>query len=107
MIIKCVKLECELCGNLASIQIFYNKSGIVKYARARHYLSMLNRKPQFEYHQQSLDYIERKLGELPIIRAENGHIGQLNNNVDLQKTESGLEQRNWSWGWAFKLRSHR
>jgi hypothetical protein len=67
MKIKCVKFPCERCGNLATIQVFYNKSGVVKYARARHYLNKQNGKPQFEYHQQSLQYLEKKLGELSYI----------------------------------------
>jgi len=58
----------------------------------------VNGKPQFQYHQQSIDYIKEKLGELPIGNAEIGHIGQLDNN-DQQKTELSLEQGNWSWGW--------
>jgi len=66
MKIKCEKFECEVCNKLASIQVFYNRSGIIKYGRARHYTGQVNGKPQIEYHQQSLQYIERKLGELPL-----------------------------------------
>ena len=70
---KCVKLDCEVSGKSASIQVFYNKSGEAKYARARHYIGRLNGKLKFEYHQQTLDYII-------------GHIGQTF-YVDLEKTE--------------------
>ncbi len=94
MKIKCVKLECEVCGKLASIQIFYDKSGVPKYARSRHYLNRVNGKPQFEYHQQSLEYIQRKLRELAIDNTEIGHSMQCMNvdmNVDHLETK-------WSWG---------
>jgi hypothetical protein len=93
--IKCVRFECEVCNKLASIQVFYNKSGAIKYARARHYSGILNGKPQFEYHQQSLEYVQRKLGEIPIDKAEIGHSG-LHINDDLKKPESRLDK---SWGW--------
>jgi hypothetical protein len=37
--IKCVKtLHCPVCGDKGSIQVFFNKSGEVKYARTRHYI---------------------------------------------------------------------
>jgi hypothetical protein len=89
MKIKCLRFECESCSKLASIQVFYNKGGIVKYARARHYTGQQNGKPPFEYHQQSLEYIQRKLGEMPMDKTEIGHIGQNGQsvNVDLKKPE--------------------
>ena len=33
---------------------------------ARHHLKRVKGKPQFEYHQQSVEHISRKLGELPL-----------------------------------------
>ena len=62
MKIKCYRFPCEECNNLASIQVFYRKNGSVGYARARHYGS----DKKFYYHQQSLDYVNCKLGELSI-----------------------------------------
>jgi hypothetical protein len=97
MKIKCVRFPCEVCSKLASIQVFYNKSGAIKYARARHYTGQLNGKPQFEYHQQSLNYIERKLGEIPIVKTEIGHIGQQIND-DLQKPELSSKSRTMAGG---------
>ena len=73
-----------------SIQVFCNKSGEVKYARARHCSGILNGKPQFGYHQQSLDYIQRKLGEMP--NAEIGQVGQ-EFNVDQVKPELSSKLR--------------
>jgi len=91
MKIKCLKSEGEIWGNLASIQVFYNLSGEVKYSRARHYTGRINGKPQFEYHQQTSDYIQRKLNEMPKetypnISNKNGHIGQ--NANDDQKRQN-------------------
>jgi len=63
----------------------YNKAGTVKYARARHYTSQQNGQLQFEYLQQSLEYLQRKLCETP--KSEIGYVGQ-ELNVDLQKEES-------------------
>ena len=83
MKIKCVKLDCEVCGKPASIQLFINKSGAIKYARARHYIGRENNKPQFEYHQQTLSYISQKLGTLKI--GHNGHTV----NDDLEKPQLG------------------
>jgi hypothetical protein len=97
MKIKCLRFECEICTKLASIQLFYNKSGEVKYARARHYSGQLNGKPQFEYHQQSLDYIQRKLSEMPTGNAEIGHIGQ-DINDDLLKQELSSNLRSMAGG---------
>ena len=95
MKIKCLRFECEVCSKLASIQVFYNKSGAIKYARARHYSGILNGKPQFEYHQQSLQYIERKLDELHLDKIEIGPIGQQVND-DLNQPKTRLDK---SWGW--------
>jgi hypothetical protein len=51
----------------------------VKYARARHYLGRKNNKPQFEYHQQYLGYIQSKLRELPNDIGQMGHTTLVNN----------------------------
>jgi hypothetical protein len=97
MKIKCLRFECEVCNRLASIKVFCNRNGAMKYARARHYLSRVNSKPHFEYHQQSLEYIQRKLRELPM-DSKIGNIGQLP-NVDLNKAESSSKQETKSRGW--------
>ena len=92
--------ECQLRKS-AFIQVFFNKSGTVNYARARHYSGQLNGKPQFEYHQQSLQYIERKLSEMPMVNAEIGHIGQQIND-DLQKPELSFKLRSMAGGEGFE-----
>ena len=100
MRIKCEKFECEVCSKLASIQVFYNKSGGIKYARARHYTGTLNGKPQFQYHPQNTEALKTLLKTQPISltteKAENGQIGQAKNN-DLLKPENSLNQQN-RWG---------
>ncbi len=94
--IKCLRFEFEICNKLASIQVFHNKTGAIKYARARHYVEQSNGKPSFEYHQQTLQYINRKISELP--KTEIGHNRQRIND-DLNKPKLSLEQENRSWGW--------
>jgi hypothetical protein len=76
MKIKCKQFECEVCKRIASIQIFYNNAGAVKYARARHYSGLINGKPKFEYHKQSIEYLGKTLGQ-----------DQLASNIDLERTE--------------------
>lgn len=93
MRIKYVKFDCEVCGKSASIQVFYNKAGIAKYARARHYIGRVNGKPQFEYHQQSLVYIQNIFGYFEI-----GHGGHVVND-DLEKLTFASKIHNKSWGW--------
>ena len=63
MKIKGYRFPCEVCGEnkvISSIQVFFRKNGEVSYARARHFSA----DKKFYYHQQSLEYTNRKLGEL-------------------------------------------
>ncbi len=57
------RFNCEVCGKVDLIQVFFRADGTVRYGRARHYLRRINGKPQFEYHLQSLEYLHRKLCE--------------------------------------------
>ena len=66
MKIKGYRFPCEVCGEgkvVCSIQGFFRKNGEVSYAKARHYGS----DKKFHYHQQTLEYVNRKLGEIGII----------------------------------------
>lgn len=65
MKIKGYRLPCEVCNNsvVCSVQVFFRKNGEVSYARARHY----GADKKFYYHQQNLEYVNRKLGEIGII----------------------------------------
>jgi len=101
MKIKCLRFECEVCIKSASIQVFYNKSGTVKYAIATHYKGQLNGKPQFEYHQLSLAYIQRKLNEMPkednpIAIDQCGHIGQKINDDQPKSDSTTILERDWA-----------
>jgi hypothetical protein len=48
---------------VSSIQVFFRKNGEVSYARARHF----GADKKFYYHQQSLEYTNKKLRELATI----------------------------------------
>ena len=82
--IKGYRFECEVCHNLASIQVFYRKDGQVGYSRARH----LGADKRFYYHQQSLDYVNTKLKELSNI--EHGQDSK-DNSIDQSKVEASSE----------------
>ena len=63
MKVKGYRFPCEVCGEnkiVSSIQVFYRKDGSVSYARARHF----GAGKKFYYHQQSLEYVNRKLREI-------------------------------------------
>ena len=67
MKIKCYRFPCEVCNNsiVCSVQVFFRKNLEVSYARARHY----GADKKFYYHQQSLEYVNRKLKKIGIIAA--------------------------------------
>ena len=100
MEIKCARFLCQVCSKLASIQLFCNRSGDIKYARARHYSGTLSGKPQFQYHLQNVDVLKTLLKtqsiSLTTEKAQSGQVGQAN-NIDLLKPEKCLNQQN-SWG---------
>jgi len=73
MKIKGYKFQCEVCGEnkiVSSIQVFFRKNGEVPYARARHY----GADKKFYYHQQSLEYTNRKLENYPTLNIVKGLI---------------------------------
>jgi len=57
----------------------------------------MNGKPQFEYHQQSLEYLQRKLNQI-LKEDKSNKIGQIGHstNIDLEKIEKGTILEN-SW----------
>jgi hypothetical protein len=99
MKIKCVKFPCQVCSKSASIQVFYNNSGVAKYARARHYTGQLDGKPQFEYHQQNIEALKTLLKtqgiSLNTEKASSGQIGQTQTikQHDLDKPKDSLFQQ--------------
>ena len=58
----------------------------------------MNGKPQFDYHQQSLEYIQRKLNQIPkdVNHQILGQLGQLNND-DLDKAQTNtILEKSWA-----------
>jgi hypothetical protein len=77
MRIKCFKLPCEVCNQVSTVQVFLRANGEVSYGRARHYQRLNEaKKPVFEYHPQSKEYLTEKL---KFILAK---IDQKQNNID-------------------------
>ncbi len=86
MKIKSYRFECEVCNNsvVSSIQVFFRKNGEVSYARARHY----GADKKFYYHQQSIEYTNRKLGEIVTIDPCQGFDTK---SIEQTGLESGLK----------------
>jgi hypothetical protein len=82
--IKGYRFECEVCQVRTSIQVFFRADGQVGYARARH----LGENKRFYYHQQSIDYVNSKLGELSNIEHGQGLKGK---SIEQAGIESGLK----------------
>ncbi len=87
MKIKGYRFPCEVCGEgkvVCSVQVFFRKNGEVSYARARHF----GADKKFYYHQQTLEYVKRKLGEIANIDP-----GQDSNNksIDQNVIEKGAK----------------
>jgi len=97
MKICCEKFECIVCGKVSTIQLFFRGNGELAYGRARHYKGRINDKPKFEYHPKSIEYLQRKLNQIPKYDKSN-KIGQIGHstNIDPQKTEEGTILKN-SW----------
>ena len=100
-VIKCYKLNCEVCGKEGTAQVFYNKAGQLKYGRVRHYLRLNeSKKPQFEYHKiEDLEALKTELSQQGISLSKIGQAGQAQNlnTLDLQLRSS---RRNLQTRWA-------
>jgi acetylglutamate synthase len=88
---KCVKMECPICHNAGSVQLFINKDGKLRYARTRHYshLHKHSKKPQFTYCKiENLDMLKPQVEKQGIIISSCGQDGQGQklNTHDLQLT---------------------
>ncbi len=81
----------------------------MRYGRARHYLKRLNGKPQFEYHQQSIEYLQRKLSEessndkvsisseAPLNNEHIVHHEHTANDELQNKAQNSLDSKNRAW----------
>jgi hypothetical protein len=79
------------------IQVFHNIGGEIKYAKAMQYRGRQNGKPQFDYHQQYLEYIQRKLNQIPkdVNHQIVDQLGQIKNgNIDGAQSSTILKK---SW----------
>ena len=86
MKIKCQKLKCKVCGIEGTAQLFYNNAGQLRYGRVRHYLKLNEaKKPMFEYHKQSKEYLIEKLKV--ILPKIDQHIDLNQGNVDQKLKE--------------------
>ena len=92
--IKGYRFECEVCQVKTSIQVFYRKDGQVGYSRARH----LGADKKFYYHQQSLEYVNRKLGELSIEPCQ----GFNNKSIEQTTINSDFKPRTMAGGEGFE-----
>jgi hypothetical protein len=86
MKIKCVKIECPICGNNGSCQLFLNRDNRISYARVRHYshIEKESKKPQFTYCKlNDLDALKTLLLNkgisLSTDKTKSGQIGQKSN----------------------------
>ena len=111
MRIKCVKLQCPICGRQGSTQLFLNRLDQIRYARTRHYshINKDSKKPRFTYHKiDDLEALKTLLSnqgiQLNTDKAYNGQIGQ---NTDDQKLrETSLISLNRGAGSSARIEHH-
>ncbi len=115
MKIKCVKLQCPVCGKSGSTQLFMNRVGQIRYARVRHYshIDKVSRKPQFTYHKiENLDLLKTLLSNQGIqLNTKKTIIGQLGQtgqqgNIDLKLKQISLDCRNSGAGSSARIEHH-
>ncbi len=92
-------MECQ-CGQQGLAQVFYNKEGIFKYGRFRHFShnDAVSHKPQFAYctieNLDSLkDLLKTQAISLTTEKAMDGQLGHTDNG-DLAEPEISLNQQN-------------
>ena len=111
MRIKCVKLQCPICGNLGSTQLFLNKSNQIRYARTRHYshIDKDSKKPQFTYCKiEKLNALKTLLSNHNIQlnnKPHNGQSGQ-HNNIDQKLNEINLKSVKSGAGSSARIEHH-
>ena len=89
MKIKGYRFPCEVCNNSVdcSVHVFFRADGQVGYARARH----LGANKKFYYHQQSLEYTNKKLRELVTIEHSQGFDKSIGHNTVESSQKAELE----------------
>ena len=102
---KCIKAECPICHCTGAIQLFLNNSGIVRYARTKHYshTDKVSKKPQFTYCKiEDLDALKTLLSDRLIHstgKVTAGQDGQANGfeTIDPQLRGCALVCQNKPW----------
>ena len=106
MKIKCLKAECPSCKLIGSIQLFFNKDELLRYARTRHFshIDKDSKKPQFTYCKiQDLDALKTLLLNQGISlctdKVTAGQVGQGKGfgNLDPQLRGCAFVQQNKLW----------
>ena len=106
MKIKCVKAECPSCKVTGLIQLFFNKEGMLRYARTRHFshTDKDSKKPQFTYCKlEDLETLKTLLLQQGISlntdKVTAGQVGQANGfeTIDPQLRGCATIQQNKAW----------
>ena len=115
MKIKCVKMQCPICGSAASCQLFLNRDGRIRYARVRHYshIDSESHKSQFTYYKLTdLDVLKTLLLNkgisLSTDKATSGQLGQRSNAQihDLELKDSSLISKIKGAGSSVRIEHH-
>ena len=94
MRIKCFKLPREVCSQVSTIQVFFKQNGEVSYGRARHYQRLNEtKKPVFEYHTQSKEYLTEKLKYVLPKIDQHSDLNQRNDDRKLKESSSISKNR--------------
>ena len=85
---KCIKdFPCEVCNCKGMLQILTKN-----YARVRHYVRLENGKPVFQYHRNSIEYINRILES----KSRNPDLTNDQHSIDQKVDNSNLNNQNSS-----------
>jgi hypothetical protein len=119
MKIKCVKMQCPVCSNYGSCQIFYNRENEIRYARVRHAISKdskdynANRKYNFNYCKledlQQLETLLKTLNlQFPTVKPPTGHkvADQTGKTIDHGQTDSSSISKNMWAGSSARIEHH-
>ena len=101
----CIKAECPICRCTGAIRLFLNNSGIVRYARTKHYshTAKVSKKPQFTYCKiEDSDALKTLLSDKLIHstgKVTAGQVGQANGfeTIDPQLRGCALVCQNKPW----------
>ena len=94
MVVKCVKdFSCEVCNIPGMLQIL-----TTNYARVRHYVRLVNGKPVFEYHRNSIEYVNRILANFKTNPDQKQNTDHNKHDLKLNSLGSNIENK-----WAGSL----